>query len=64
MTLCVCERCGREFPPLAPFTGECWFCAPCWRKAGSTFPKTVATAEEVYAAELATRIERGEPCAS
>lgn len=55
MTLCVCDRCGAEFSPLAGLTESAWLCAECWRRAGMPWPSNPATAEEVQAAELATR---------
>lgn len=62
MTLCLCERCGARFPPLAGLTESAWSCAECWRRAGMPWPSNLATAEAVQAAELATRermLQRG-----
>lgn len=55
MTLCICDRCGVLFPPLAYLTEQEWLCRACWLKAGGTIKRYMPTAAEIHAAELATR---------
>lgn len=52
--LFVCDVCRAEVYLFTRLLGKL-VCGECWHRAGSPFPRTPSTAEELHRAELATR---------
>lgn len=49
-----CDGCGQPRHLFALVLGKL-LCVRCWRRAGSPFPRSTATPQELHEIELATR---------